>query len=94
MRSAEAKSRGYVGAFESWLRMKLTAARVRISASGTGAPTHAMVTIRIVDFSEGSRGFESLERYIVKPTIAEVLFSYRRAAQPSIRRPLGPLVDR
>jgi len=26
------------------------------------------------------RGFESLVRYIAKPTISEALFSYRRAA--------------
>jgi len=31
IRSAEAKSRGYVGAFEAWLRMKITAANLQIA---------------------------------------------------------------
>jgi LysR family glycine cleavage system transcriptional activator len=33
VRSAEAKSRGHVGAFEAWLRMKLTAANLQTAST-------------------------------------------------------------
>jgi LysR family glycine cleavage system transcriptional activator len=39
VRSAEAKSRFHVGAFESWLRMKITAANLHANLQTTNLQT-------------------------------------------------------
>ena len=38
------------------------------------------ILLEAVSCSASGRGFESVVRYIAKPTISEALFSYRRAA--------------
>jgi hypothetical protein len=52
---------------------------VRISAIRSERPLIRGVTIRVLIFAVGSRGFQLLVRYLTIPTIIAPLFSHRKA---------------